>query len=42
MRKKIEPVWEVADSLWLMPPAYALPPEKLMAYVGAIASTFYG
>ena len=42
VRKKIEPVWEVADSLWLVPPAYALPPEKLMAYAGAIASTFYG
>jgi len=42
VRRKIEPVWEVADSLWLVPPAYALPPEKLMAYAGAIASTFYG
>jgi probable F420-dependent oxidoreductase len=42
VRKKIEPVWEIADSLWLVPPAYALPPQKLMAYVGAIASTFYG
>ncbi len=41
VRKKIEPAWEVADSLWLIPPAYAVPPEKLMAYVGAIASTFY-
>jgi len=42
VRKKIEPVWEVADSLLLVPPAYALPPQKLMAYAGAIASTFYG
>jgi probable F420-dependent oxidoreductase len=42
VRKKIEPVWEVADSLLLVPPAYALPPEKLMAYAGAIANTFYG
>jgi len=42
VRKRVEPVWEVADSLWLVPPAYALPPEKLMAYAGAIASTFYG
>jgi alkanesulfonate monooxygenase SsuD/methylene tetrahydromethanopterin reductase-like flavin-dependent oxidoreductase (luciferase family) len=41
VRKKIEPVWDVADSLLLAPPAYSLPPEKLMAYVGAIASTFY-
>ena len=42
VRKKIEPVWEVADSLLLVPPVYALAPAKLMAYAGAIASTFYG
>ena len=41
VRKKIEPVWEVADSLLLVPPTYALPPAKIMAYAGAIASTFY-
>ena len=41
VRKKIEPVWEVADSLLLVPPTYALPSEKIMAYAGAIASTFY-
>ena len=41
VRKKVEPLWEVADSLCPVPPAYTLPPEKLMAYVGAIASTFY-
>ncbi len=42
VRKKVEPLWDVADSLCPVPPAYALPPEKLMAYFGAIASTFYG
>ncbi len=42
VRKKIEPLWEVADSLCPVPPAYALPAEKLLAYSGAIASTFYG
>lgn len=42
VRRKLEPVWEVADSVCLVPPAYGLPPEKLMAYAGAIASTFYG
>ncbi len=42
VRKKIEPLWEVADTLWLVPPAYALPLGKLMAYTGAIATTFYG
>lgn len=41
VRKKIEPVWDVADSLVLVPPTYALPSEKVMSYVGAIASTFY-
>ncbi len=41
VRKKLEPVWDVADSVTLVPPAYALPPDKLMAYAGAIASTFY-
>ncbi len=42
VRKKVEPLWEVADSLCPVPPVYTLPPEKLLAYTGAIASTFYG
>lgn len=42
VRKKVEPLWEVADSLCPVPPPYALPPAKLMAYAGAIAGTFYG
>jgi probable F420-dependent oxidoreductase len=42
VRKKLEPVWDVTDSVTLVPPAYALPPDKLMVYAGAIASTFYG
>jgi probable F420-dependent oxidoreductase len=42
VRKRIEPLWEVADSLTLVPPAYGLGMEKLVAYGGAIASTFYG
>ena len=41
VRKKIEPVWEVADSLLLVPPTYALSSEKVMSYVGAIVNTFY-
>jgi probable F420-dependent oxidoreductase len=41
VRRKIEPVWEVADCLLLVPPTYALPPEKIMAYAGTIASTFW-
>ena len=41
VRKKVEPAWEVADSLTLVPPAYGLSPDKLMRYVGGIASAFY-
>jgi alkanesulfonate monooxygenase SsuD/methylene tetrahydromethanopterin reductase-like flavin-dependent oxidoreductase (luciferase family) len=42
VRAKIEPAWSVVDSVTLVPPAYALGPDKLMAYAGGIASTFYG
>jgi probable F420-dependent oxidoreductase len=42
VRKRIEPLWSVADSLTLVPPAYGLGLDKLVAYAGAIASTFYG
>lgn len=42
VRKRVEPLWEVADSLCPVPPAYNLGADKLMAYAGAIASTFYG
>jgi probable F420-dependent oxidoreductase len=41
VRKRIQPLWEVADSLTLVPPAYGLGVDKLVAYTGAIASTFY-
>jgi probable F420-dependent oxidoreductase len=42
VRKKLEPAWDLVDSMTLAPPAYGMPPDKLMAYGGAIASTFYG
>ena len=42
VRKRVEPLWEIADSLCPVPPAYAMPADKVMAYAGAIASTFYG
>jgi probable F420-dependent oxidoreductase len=42
VRKRIEPVWDVVDSLVLAPPTYAQEPAKLMAYAGAIATTFWG
>ena len=42
VRKKIEPLWQVADSLCPVPPAYGLSLDKLLAYAGGIASAFYG
>jgi len=42
VRQKIEPLWGVADSLCPVPAPYGLPPEKVIAYGAAIASTFYG
>jgi hypothetical protein len=41
VRRKIEPVWEVADSLTLVPPAYAMTPDQLMSYGAGIAGAFY-
>ena len=40
-RKRVEEVWEVADSFCLCPPLGGLPPEKIMYYIGGIAETFY-
>ena len=42
VRRKLEPLWEVADSVCYVPPAYGLAPGKLLAYGAAIAQTFYG
>jgi len=42
VRKRIEPAWDVVDSLTLAPPAYGLDSGKVLAYAGAIAQTFYG
>lgn len=41
VRRKVQQVQEVADSLCLVPPFYGIPPEKVMAYGQAIARTFY-
>jgi probable F420-dependent oxidoreductase len=41
VRRKIEPIWEVADGLCLVPPAYGLSQENLLQYVATIAQTFY-
>jgi alkanesulfonate monooxygenase SsuD/methylene tetrahydromethanopterin reductase-like flavin-dependent oxidoreductase (luciferase family) len=40
-RARVAEVWEVADSFCLVPPQYALSPDKTMAYAAAIADTFY-
>jgi probable F420-dependent oxidoreductase len=42
VRKRIEPMYEVVDSLTLVPPAYNLGADRLMAYAGGIAGAFYG
>jgi hypothetical protein len=41
VKKKLEPVWDVADSLCLNPPVYGLAPEAVMGYTAAIAEGFY-
>ena len=40
-RKRLEPVWELADSFMLVPPFQALLPEQVMAYNLSLAETFY-
>ncbi len=42
VQERIEPLWEVADSLCPAPPSYGLPTEKVVAYTSAIAETSYG
>jgi alkanesulfonate monooxygenase SsuD/methylene tetrahydromethanopterin reductase-like flavin-dependent oxidoreductase (luciferase family) len=41
VREKVERAWSVADSLCLVPPAYGLPPEKMLRYQTEIANLFY-
>ncbi|MDQ1502201.1 MAG: hypothetical protein QOI86_5541 [Actinomycetota bacterium] len=40
-RKRVEEVWDVADSFCLAPPIGGLPAEKIMFYIAGIAETFY-
>jgi probable F420-dependent oxidoreductase len=40
-RKRVEEIWDVADSFLLSPLVYNLPPDKIMFYVNGIAETFY-
>ncbi len=39
--KKIEPIWEFADSVCLCPPVFTLELEKSFEYLATIAQTFY-
>jgi hypothetical protein len=41
VRERVERLWTFADSICLVPPVYALAPEKVMAYSEAIARAFY-
>jgi len=41
VRERIGRAWSFADSLCIVPPAYALGPDKLFLYFAAIAETFY-
>lgn len=41
VRERIARLEGTADSVCVLPPAYALTPEKAMQYSGAIAETFY-
>lgn len=42
VRKRVDAIWDVADSACLVPPAYAVAPEQQAAYAMTIAQTFYG
>ena len=42
VRTRLEPAWEIADSMTLLPPVMSLPPEKTVSYFETIGETFYG
>jgi len=42
VRRRVERAWTVADSLVLLPPAYAVSPEKSLHYMMETAKLFYG
>jgi probable F420-dependent oxidoreductase len=41
VRARLEPVWEMTDSMTLLPPILLLSPEQVEAYFNSIAETFY-
>lgn len=40
-RKRLEPLWDLADSFLLVPPIWGTPPDRVAAYFAGIADTFY-
>jgi alkanesulfonate monooxygenase SsuD/methylene tetrahydromethanopterin reductase-like flavin-dependent oxidoreductase (luciferase family) len=40
-RRRLEPVWDLADSFLLVPPFLEVPLDRLMNYTFALADTFY-
>lgn len=40
-RRRVEEVWDVADSFCPVSPVGGLPPERIVAYTAAIGETFY-
>ena len=41
VRKRLEPAWDIADSMTLLPPLLSLPPDKTLDYLNTIGETFY-
>ena len=41
VRRKLEPVWEFADSMLLVPPLLTIEPEKSTQYFATIGETFF-
>lgn len=42
VRTRVEPVWQLADSVCFCPPSYNMTPEKMMYYQGQIAALIAG
>lgn len=40
-RRRLEPIWDVADSFLLVPPFLEVPLDRLLNYTFALADTFY-
>ena len=41
VREHIEPLWQRANSMLILPPSWGLGPERLAAKATAIANTFW-